>query len=116
MGGLGLKNGPDCVMLETAPELAPMDDVDPNRRLKMSNATYFVQECPTCGRKLQVRVEHLGKKVVCRHCAAKFEAYDSSSGSYPPTDSSVALLARAEELIDTASRSGIGLRQTSSEC
>jgi len=104
MGRRGLKNGPDRDMLVTAPELASMDDVDPNRRLKMSNATYFVQECPTCGRKLQVRVEYLGKKVVCRHCAAKFEAYDSSSGSYPPIDSSVALLVRAEELIDRASQ------------
>ena len=27
----------------------------------MPGGTYFVQECPTCGRSLQVRVEYLGK-------------------------------------------------------
>ncbi len=32
----------------------------------MSNPTYFVQECPTCGRRLQIRVEYLGKRVVCQ--------------------------------------------------
>ena len=29
----------------------------------MSKATYFVQECPTCGRDLEIRVEYLGKRV-----------------------------------------------------
>jgi DNA-directed RNA polymerase subunit RPC12/RpoP len=48
----------------------------------MPNSTYFVQECPTCGRKLQVRVEYLGKNVVCHHCSAKFQACDNSSGNY----------------------------------
>ena len=83
----------------------------------MSSAAYFVQECPTCGRKLQVRVDYLGKEVVCRHCAAKFECFDSSSGSYPPMESSLSLLARAEELIDSATRSGISsIDQTGGEC
>jgi ribosomal protein L37AE/L43A len=75
----------------------------------MANALYFVQECPTCGRKLQVRVEYLGKRVVCRHCAASFEAYDPSTGDFPPVDSSLSVLARAEQLIKTASQSGIGV-------
>lgn len=62
-------------------------------------ATYFVQECPTCGRSLQVRVDYLGKRVVCQHCHAKFEACDPSSASYPPMESSLSLLARAEQLL-----------------
>jgi len=62
-------------------------------------ATYFVQECPTCGRSLQVRVDYLGKRVVCQHCRAKFEACDPSSASYPPMESSLSLLARAEQLL-----------------
>ena len=70
----------------------------------MSAATYLVQECPICGRRLQVRVEHLGKQVVCHHCAAKFKAHDTSSGGDPPAESSLALLARAEKLIDSVSR------------
>jgi len=62
-------------------------------------ATYFVQECPTCGRNLQVRVEYMGKRVVCQHCKARFEACDPSSAAYPPMESSLSILARADELL-----------------
>ena len=76
----------------------------------MPNVTYFVQDCPTCGRKLNIRVEYLGKNVVCQHCRAPFMAWDqegaptggdsvlSNSGSM----SSSKLLDRAQELIDMA--------------
>ena len=67
----------------------------------MPRSTYFVQECPTCGRNLQVRVEFLGKHVVCQHCGARFEACDPSSAAYPPTNSSLSMLKRAEELLET---------------
>ncbi len=70
----------------------------------MSNGTYYVQECPTCGRSLQIRVAYLGKRVSCQHCAAKFEACDPSSTHCPAMESSLSLLARADELINTASR------------
>jgi hypothetical protein len=66
---------------------------------------YYVQECPTCGRNLQIRVEYLGKRVVCQHCQAKFEACDPKSQAYPPSESSLSLLARADELIESAARS-----------
>ena len=75
----------------------------------MSAATYFVQECPTCGRTLQVRVEYLGRRVVCQHCSAKFEAADPSVTVEAPHDSSLSVLARAEELIEEASLSTIGV-------
>ena len=68
----------------------------------MSRSTYFVQECPTCGRNLQVRVEYLGKNVACQHCHARFEACEPGSSEYPPSESGLALLRRAEELIETA--------------
>ncbi len=71
----------------------------------MSRSTYFVQECPTCGRKLQIRVQYLGKQVVCQHCRARFEAYDASTASYPAPPSSLSLLERAEQLLQTASTS-----------
>jgi DNA-directed RNA polymerase subunit RPC12/RpoP len=74
----------------------------------MSRNTYFVQECPTCGRKLEIRVQYLGKQVVCQHCNARFEAYDPSSASYPPPPSSISLLERAEQLLQTAGASSIG--------
>jgi len=81
----------------------------------MPSGTYYVQECPTCGRSLQVRVEYLGKRVACQHCAAKFEACDPSSRNYPPMESGISLLARAEELIDTVARSSAAA-SSSPEC
>ena len=73
----------------------------------MPSGTYYVQECPTCGRSLQIRVEYLGKRVACQHCAAKFEACDPSSLNCPPMASGI--LARADELIDAVSRSASSL-------
>jgi hypothetical protein len=74
----------------------------------MSRNTYFVQECPTCGRKLEIRVQYLGKQVVCQHCNARFEAYDASSAGYPPPPSSLSVLERAEQLLQTAGASSVG--------
>ena len=66
----------------------------------MSNSTYFVQECPTCGRRLQIRVEYLGKGVVCQHCRGRFVACDPAGSPSPPGDS--ALMRRADELLEHA--------------
>lgn len=74
----------------------------------MPHNTYFVQECPTCGRKLEVRVKYLGKQVVCQHCGARFEAYDAGTASYPPPPSSISLLERAEQLLQSVSSSHLG--------
>ncbi|MEM8866039.1 MAG: response regulator [Planctomycetota bacterium] len=76
-------------------------------------STYFIQECPTCGRNLQVRVEYLGKKVVCQHCSAKFHATEPGSPAEMASDSGTSLLERAEELLQTAEASGIGIRGSS---
>jgi DNA-directed RNA polymerase subunit RPC12/RpoP len=74
----------------------------------MPRSTYFVQECPTCGRNLQVRVEYLGKQIVCQHCGGKFDACEPGSEAYSHQNSSLSLLERAEHLL-TASASGIGV-------
>ena len=66
----------------------------------MSSAMYFVQECPICGRALQVRMQHLGKTLKCRHCNGDFEACDPDSTSYPPKSSSLGVLERAEQLLN----------------
>ena len=80
----------------------------------MAVATYFVQECPTCGRRLQVRIEYLGKKIACRHCQAKFTASDPASGPVADvdSDSSIAVLARADRLIEAAQSGIFGRGQT----
>ncbi len=68
----------------------------------MSSTIYFMQECPTCGRQLRIRVTYLGKLVVCQHCQATLEAVDPDS----PTDweeSSSEILRRADRLLESAS-------------
>jgi hypothetical protein len=68
----------------------------------MSRATYFVQECPTCGRYLQVRIEYLGRTVVCQHCRGPFEARDPSSQVRSSCVSGPELLERADQLLASA--------------
>jgi len=68
----------------------------------MAGITYFVQECPICGRRVQVRVSYLGKRIACRHCGAQFAACDPQSPEYPPLDSSLALLTRADQLLEAS--------------
>lgn len=63
----------------------------------MSHATFFVQECPICGRSLEVRVTYLGRNVVCQHCGGSFTASDGSV-ELSPEDSGLLLL-RVEELL-----------------
>jgi len=75
----------------------------------MSKSTYFVQDCPTCGRRLEIRVEHLGKVVTCQHCRGRFQASESSNAAdrlSDPTASSW-LLRRAEELLELAQRNSL---------
>lgn len=64
----------------------------------MSSCTYFVQECPTCGRSLEVRVEYLGREVVCQHCRGHFTAYDPATALVPSVEVST-LLNRADQLL-----------------
>ncbi len=70
----------------------------------MSNSTYFVQECPTCGRRLQIRVEYLGKQVVCQHCQGRLIASDPSNLRIDEALGKNALLRRADELLDNVDR------------
>jgi hypothetical protein len=69
----------------------------------MSKRVYFVRECPTCGRHLHIRVEYLGKKVVCQHCHGKLEAQDPAASDSPATEPAQALLRRADELLQCVS-------------
>jgi hypothetical protein len=69
----------------------------------MSNPTFFVQECPTCGRRLQIRVEYLGRSVVCRHCQGSLTAADPTNMRCDCNASANALLRRADELLESVS-------------
>jgi hypothetical protein len=65
----------------------------------MMHKVFFVQECPTCGRSLEIGVAHLGRHVYCRHCNARFLARPSDA---PVRDAGEvdSLLRRAEQLIE----------------
>lgn len=65
----------------------------------MAKLTYFVQECPTCGRGLEVRVEYLGKRVACQHCGGRFTAKDPAMMGDATPESQDALLARVDRLL-----------------
>ncbi len=69
----------------------------------MSRSTYFLQECPTCGRNLNIRVVYLGKRVHCEHCGAPFLACDATTQELGSHDhSGTALLRRAEQLLESS--------------
>ena len=65
----------------------------------MSSPTYFSQECPTCGRNLRIRVEYLGKLLVCQHCRGQLHARDTVNVSIDEADDSSKILKRADELL-----------------
>ena len=73
----------------------------------MAGVTYFVQECPTCGRRLEVRLVYLGKRVACQHCGAQFAACDPQSPEYPPLDSGLTMLTRADQLLEASASRAI---------
>ncbi|GAB5404259.1 MAG: hypothetical protein Aurels2KO_24900 [Aureliella sp.] len=67
----------------------------------MPNRTNFVVACPACARKLDVRVELLGRDVECLHCGANFNS--SSTADRPNDDAAIdRILARAEEYVESA--------------
>ena len=68
----------------------------------MPRSTYYVQECPTCGRNLQIRVEYLGKTVECQHCHARFTACEPGSAEYADSEPELSLLERAEQLLQSS--------------
>ncbi len=75
----------------------------------MANPTYFVQECPTCGRSLEIRVEYLGKKVVCQHCRGALVAADSTMRC-DCGENHNSLLRRADELLATVAQKKVQSR------
>jgi hypothetical protein len=62
------------------------------------HATFYVQQCPTCGRQLRICVEYLGKSIQCRHCRAVFMACDPAVTPDCSADQDH-LLQRVDELL-----------------
>jgi hypothetical protein len=62
---------------------------------------YFVQECPVCGRPLEILVEYLGRRLTCDHCGGGFLAVDPA-GHGMQSARGVRLLDRAEALLEAS--------------
>ena len=77
----------------------------------MPNVTYFVQDCPTCGRKLNVRVEYLGRKVVCQHCRGAFVAWDPEGA--PPVEGVQRTSETTSDVVPSPSSSNSGVLSSS---
>ncbi len=67
----------------------------------MFGSIYFVQECPTCGRRVNIRIEYLGRQVVCQHCRGQFIARDPANKGGTNSED---LLQRAEVLLENVKR------------
>ena len=78
----------------------------------MPHPTYFVQGCPTCGRRLHIRVEHLGKRVVCQHCRGQFTACDPAARRCGDDRPAQTLLHRAGRLLEQAAEAQKPQRHT----
>ena len=68
----------------------------------MTHNTYFVQQCPTCGRALHIKVKYLGRELTCQHCRGKLEARDPEDVANLPANESLELIRRADELLSQA--------------
>ena len=68
----------------------------------MGSSTYFFQECPTCGRSLEVRVEYLGKRLICQHCRGELIASGPGDSALTAKQSDSALLRRVDALLEEA--------------
>jgi predicted RNA-binding Zn-ribbon protein involved in translation (DUF1610 family) len=71
----------------------------------MRTSNYFETECSTCGRKLQVRVEHLGKTVLCPQCHSEFVA-DDPIMSQKKSIQRISILERADQLLSLHDATG----------
>jgi hypothetical protein len=71
---------------------------------KMQRAKTYLQNCPVCGRPLEIPVEYRGRALNCRHCGGHFNAIDPASSIFAAQNSSSALLRRAEQLIKLSER------------
>lgn len=89
----------------TIKEPKPRELPAPRSPVKVS--TYFHQECPACGRQLQVPIEQFGQQLICRHCGSRLNAVDSLRDGQDSSSS----LQRADQLLAKCSTDDAELRQ-----
>jgi hypothetical protein len=72
----------------------------------MPRRNNFLQECPICGRPLEIRKVYHGKKVACPHCSGWFTAIDASRDPLDIWNQNNHLLHRADQLLEQCAGSG----------
>ncbi len=77
----------------------------------MFHTPHFVQECPVCGRPLQIRVEYLGRLLTCQHCGGRFTARDAADLA-GAAEGDNPLLARADKLLEISTQRLSGDQET----
>lgn len=63
---------------------------------------FFQQGCPICGRRLEIDVNLLGRRVYCQHCGGGFIASDATSADALPRPADRPQAALVDELIERA--------------
>ena len=66
-----------------------------------SQTVYFHQGCPVCGRRLEIDVNLLGRRVFCQHCGGGFVAMDASLAPAPDVRRAAAV-EKADALLQQA--------------
>jgi hypothetical protein len=67
----------------------------------MTRQITFQQECPICGRPLEIRKEYQGRKLICPHCTGRFLAVDPAQYPTNMYNYNNRLLQKADELLET---------------
>ena len=71
----------------------------------------FEQECPVCGRPVQIRVQHLGHWVTCQHCHGQFIAAGSRAHEDWFSPAGHPLVRRADQLLTRSANHAQPARQ-----
>ncbi len=69
-------------------------------------STYFVQQCPVCGRPLHISWVYHGGNVVCQHCRGAFVAQHGSRNEEPTDGTADSLGRRTERLLAMCGHQG----------
>jgi hypothetical protein len=77
-----------------------------------SHQVFFHQGCPVCGRRLEINVGLLGKRVYCQHCGGGFVAMDASMQAVPVAPRSTDRAGKVDQLLEQAA---VLLEQAASE-
>lgn len=72
----------------------------------MPHTACFTQNCPTCGRRLHVRLDDARRRVTCQHCSAKFIASEPGQLSASADIWRSPLLQRVDELLALVAMQG----------